>query len=244
VASGVAANHDASPDGWISFDAAGQLIDGQTGWHFDHASRARPRAEALVRLACDGDVKVRAEKWTCRYAGQEKDEVSDEDRKNFLFMLFKRVKSRQNSLTIDVPRNGDMEISFEIADDINGHYSVSLVEIIPYGRGDTVQKFQVLGLRFSISDISRFFELTPSQSTMLQRSKLQTGGRPAATDWEAAAIEMARRFYIGDLKLEKVADVQRHLTDWLAAQDVHLSETTVRARAKRYFDAFLTWDSE
>lgn len=233
-----------SQDDWISFEAAGRLIDGQNGWTFDHINRTRPRAEALVRLACDGVLKIRAESWALCLEGEAQDEISENDRNSFLFMLFKRVKERRDTVTDRSNRHGEIEYRFDVADDVNGHYQVSMIEITPYERGRVIRQYRVIALKFNLEDISRLFQLSGSHSSPLERPSSSTGGRPAVADWESAAIEMARRFYVGDLKPSKVGDVQRVLTEWLAAQDVHPSPTTLRDHAKRYFDAFLTWESD
>ncbi len=68
------------------------------------------------------------------------------------------------------------------------------------------------------------------------------GGRPPAADWELAALEMAGRYYRGDLKPQTIADVARALTSWLADQDIHPSDSVVRQHAKRIFNVLKTWE--
>jgi len=70
------------------------------------------------------------------------------------------------------------------------------------------------------------------------------GGRPPAADWEAAALEIAGRYYRGDFKPQTIADVGRELASWLGDQDLHLSDSVVRIHAKRIFDAFQAWERE
>jgi len=67
------------------------------------------------------------------------------------------------------------------------------------------------------------------------------GGRPPIADWEAGALEMAGRHYRGDLKPNTIADVSRELAAWLAEQDIHPSESVLRAHSKAIFAAFQAW---
>jgi len=70
------------------------------------------------------------------------------------------------------------------------------------------------------------------------------GGRPPAADWEAAALEMAGRYYRGDFKPNTIADVSRELAAWLGDQDLHPSDSIIRVHAKRIFEAFQAWEVE
>lgn len=70
------------------------------------------------------------------------------------------------------------------------------------------------------------------------------GGRPPAADWEAAALELAGRYYRGDFKPQTIADVGRQLASWLSDQDLYLSDSVVRVHAKRIFDAFQAWEHD
>lgn len=70
------------------------------------------------------------------------------------------------------------------------------------------------------------------------------GGRPSVADWEAAALEIAGRYYRGDFKPKTIADVGRELASWLGNQDLHPSDSVVRIHAKRIFDAFQAWERE
>lgn len=75
-------------------------------------------------------------------------------------------------------------------------------------------------------------------------SSSNKGGRPPAADWEAAALDIAGRYYRGDFKPQTIADVGRELSSWLGKQDLHPSDSVVRIHAKRIFDAFRAWESE
>ena len=70
------------------------------------------------------------------------------------------------------------------------------------------------------------------------------GGRPAAANWEVAALELAGRYYRGDFKPKTKADVKRELTAYLAEQDLHLADSTIGNHAKLIFEAFAAWEQE
>ncbi|WP_227339756.1 hypothetical protein [Sphingopyxis sp. P8] len=70
------------------------------------------------------------------------------------------------------------------------------------------------------------------------------GGRPAVADWESAALEIAGRYYRGDLKPKTIADVSRELAGWLGSQDVYPSDSAIRLHAKGIFDAFQSWERD
>ena len=73
---------------------------------------------------------------------------------------------------------------------------------------------------------------------------INKGGRPPIADWEAAALEMAGRYYKGDFKPKTVADVVRELAAWLGEQNKHPSDSVLRDHAKPIFEAFQAWESE
>ncbi|WP_428681103.1 hypothetical protein [Sphingopyxis sp.] len=70
------------------------------------------------------------------------------------------------------------------------------------------------------------------------------GGRPPIADWEAAALEIAGRYYRGDFKPNTIADVSRALGSWLGAQDIHPSESVLRTHGKAIFAALQSWEQE
>jgi hypothetical protein len=67
------------------------------------------------------------------------------------------------------------------------------------------------------------------------------GGRPTKCDWEAAALEMARLCFIGDLKPKTVADVIRALQEWADQKGIDLSEGTARPHANAIFAVIGDW---
>jgi len=74
--------------------------------------------------------------------------------------------------------------------------------------------------------------------------EVNAGGRPTALDWEAAALEMAGRYYRGDFKPSSIADVIAEIQKWAERVDGGPNENTVRPHAKRIFEAFKTWETD
>ncbi|WP_285710474.1 hypothetical protein [Erythrobacter oryzae] len=228
---------------WITFEAAGRLIDGPNGWYFDLGSRSRPRAEALVSFACEGLVQTRAAKWTIQVEDQPEQDAQEQFRTAFLVLLSHRVKARKDNFDLNFPNHQRIRGAFSFADDVNGHYQVTTLEVNSQGGVRRPHSHRVTALRFSLADIQSLFQLAEADEVRPNVPKASKGGRPTATDWEAAALEMARRYYLGDLKPETPGDVQKQLTAWLAAQDVHPSPSTLHDHAKRYFNAFAAWEA-
>lgn len=81
---------------------------------------------------------------------------------------------------------------------------------------------------------------TPSRAS----SAVNKGGRPPVADWEAAALEMAGRYYCGELKPATVADVVRALQEWASESGNDLADATAKPHAKRIFDAFRAWEAD
>lgn len=233
-----------SADDWIGFETAGHLIDGPNGWVFDHSSRTRPRAEAFMKFASDGVLRTTAVRWTVCKDGKTPLEATDEDRLAFLTMLFSRIKNRKDELRFPISPNHKVANIFKVADDVNGHYEAARIELNYDRQKGTGYQYSVTSLRFFKPDIESLFQLAEVKPVTPDKRPSGRGGRPAVTDWEVAALEMARRFYLGELKPKRIADVQKQLAEWLAVRDVHPGTTALREHAKRYFEAFSTWDAE
>lgn len=63
------------------------------------------------------------------------------------------------------------------------------------------------------------------------------GGRPAAPYWDDLWIEICRALYAGELIPKKQSDVEKAMHDWLATKDQSAADSTVRARARKLWDA-------
>jgi len=59
------------------------------------------------------------------------------------------------------------------------------------------------------------------------------GGKPLAAHWDEMWAATAVMLYIGDLKPETQADIERAMKDWLATNGVDVGDTAVRERARK-----------
>lgn len=233
-----------SPEEWIAFEAAGCLIDGPGGWDYDHSSHSRPRAEAFLKFASDGVLRTTALRWTVCKDGKTEVEPSEQDKSHFLTMLFSRIKARKDELRFEISYGHKVTNIFKVADDINGHYEAARIELNHDRQKGLGHRHSVTGLRFHRADIESLFTLAEPAILKIEIDQKAKGGRPAAADWEAAALEMARRYYRDELKLGGVGDVKKQLTEWLASRNKYPGETALREHARRYFNSFSSWDDE
>ena len=100
---------------------------------------------------------------------------------------------------------------------------------------------------FSAWEIEVYPSMPDADATNLPPAsafEANSGGRPPALDWEAAALEMAGRYYRGDLKPKSVADVIRAIQDWAGGANGEPPDTTVRPHAKLMYEAFKTWETD
>ncbi len=58
------------------------------------------------------------------------------------------------------------------------------------------------------------------------------GGMPLAKHWDSMWAAIAVQLYDGDLKPETQADIERAMSEWFAAQNIDVGETSVRNRAR------------
>lgn len=62
-------------------------------------------------------------------------------------------------------------------------------------------------------------------------------GRPPAPWWDELWIEIARQLYVGDLKPDSQAAIEKAMHRWISASGHEAGETAVRDRARRLFRA-------
>lgn len=62
--------------------------------------------------------------------------------------------------------------------------------------------------------------------------KLMRSGRPPAALWDKLWAEMGAQLYIGDLKPENQARIEKAMLDWAAIKEIKVSESSVRTRAR------------
>lgn len=112
----------------------------------------------------------------------------------------------------------------------------------PFGGG---VKTRCFGVRFQPNGIR---EMLPTNKALLvepydgSRAPPTTpaanpGGRPSKPFWEPLLVEIARQLYVGDLKPQTQADIERAMHDWLTQNSHEAGETPVRDRARAVFKA-------
>jgi len=82
--------------------------------------------------------------------------------------------------------------------------------------------------RFSF--VSRLTVPTAIQPPQIERKN--AGGRPLGRHWDEMWASIAVMLYIGDLKAETQADIERAMKDWFAQKDLDVGDTPVRDRAR------------
>lgn len=102
------------------------------------------------------------------------------------------------------------------------------------------QRLRALGVSFHLRDLQKCFpdvfkpELTKSASTDPAAGK---AGRPTAEWWDDLWIEICRSLYVGDLKPKRQADIEKAMSDWIESSGKSAAISTVRARARKLWQA-------
>jgi hypothetical protein len=104
------------------------------------------------------------------------------------------------------------------------------------------QKFpmRALGVSFLLADLRRsfpdVFKDDPPAASPPEGSS-EKGGRPSAEWWDDLWIEMARALYVGDLKPQRQADIEKAMNDWISSKARSAAVSTVRSRARKLWQA-------
>lgn len=88
-------------------------------------------------------------------------------------------------------------------------------------------------------------ELMPKGTAMATASPsapIAAGGRPKADWWDDLWVEMCRMLYVGDLKPQRQADIEKAMMDWLSNHDQTASTSTIRPRAAKLWRAISAED--
>lgn len=138
---------------WLTFEQAGQLIDGANGWRSD-ADGSRHSAQALLMFAHKGLIGTQARLWKCRAKNAQNTHDGDADdamRSAFLLLLFNREKRREDEWSSNHRTTG-----FSFADEVGGNFQAVCVE----GGSDGTKSwvFLVIGLRFCRADVETTFD--------------------------------------------------------------------------------------
>lgn len=103
-------------------------------------------------------------------------------------------------------------------------------------------RMQAFGVTFQRADIeaivpARIVPADPPLPPSPPAPAKTSGGRPPAAYWDDLWVEIARQLYSGDLQPKRQSDIEKAMSDWLAAQGHHPSESTLRDRARRLWTA-------
>lgn len=125
----------------------------------------------------------------------------------------------------------------------HGFWSTSRFRI-PVLQGGEDRSISAYGIRLDPAAIIRLAPPRPPRAMLINTPEPLTmpaprvsGGRPPAKWWDDLWIEICRQIYVGDLKPDDQAVIERAMHDWIARQGFDAGETTVRARATRLFAA-------
>jgi hypothetical protein len=104
---------------------------------------------------------------------------------------------------------------------------------------------QAFGVTFVRADIEK---LIPAGTPALAAAQAPpvpaatVGGRPPAEFWDNLWIEIFRQIYLGELKPKTQADITNAMLTWIEHRGEKASESTVKSRARKLFQALRTWD--
>lgn len=105
------------------------------------------------------------------------------------------------------------------------------------------RKVRLRGVRFSASDIADLIAAEePAESIAAEEPKataanVVTGGRPPAVFWDALWAEICRALYLGDLKPERQADIERAMLAFVEERGFDAGVSTIRPRARKLWRA-------
>lgn len=171
---------------WLTFEQAGQLIDGSSGWRSD-ADGSRHSSQAFLMFAHKGLIGTQARMWKCRAKnarGTHDGDADDAERSTFLLLLFNREKRQ-----VDEWSSGHRTTGFSLADECGGNFEVVCVEGDPGGIKSWI--FQVVGLRFCRTDVETTFDL---HSGRLSSPKIATKRlpEPLLAEWWSGLDEQTK----------------------------------------------------
>jgi hypothetical protein len=192
-----------------------------------------PAAEAL-RLVCERNGVTLATRSIRKRAGS-----------GLLLSWAKLSRCHGRGRYTDVA-DAELPPEFWLAGYTGGDWSAGDFEMLVGDRqGYRFQKWQAFGVMFDRAGIEAMLASAPIAEGQMQQAEDESngGGRPHALDWEVAALEMAGRYYCGDLKPNSIADVIRAIQQWAKLPDGGPPDPTVRPHAKRIFEAFKAWEA-
>jgi hypothetical protein len=99
-------------------------------------------------------------------------------------------------------------------------------------------RVQAFGVRFHAGDLREMLGTRPAETRL--PAPVPSAGQPGrlpAEWWDDLWIEMCRALYVGDLKPQKQADIEKAMNDWIASKGGSAATSTVRSRARKLWQA-------
>ncbi|MFN3991159.1 MAG: hypothetical protein ACK4IS_12980 [Erythrobacter sp.] len=212
---------DAEADEWISWEAAGKLIDGPDGWQYDERSGKRPSARSLLHLAETGKVRLDALDWTVRVSSGEPSPPTDRQKRRVAGILLTREK-RDGVDPDHLAKSHNSATLFRNFDDKHGHFD--LLTFASSEDGQSGERHVVHGLRFNRQDIEKFFGIIPARSSETTKATKASGGRPPASWWRLFAEELAIYIYENGIPEGAGADGQDQIIKEIQTRIIEAGE--------------------
>lgn len=89
---------------------------------------------------------------------------------------------------------------------------------------------------------SRRAEFAGRAANLAKPQAKNSGGKPLAKHWDSMWAAIAVQLYVGDLKPETQADIEKAMMNWLSDQNIDAGERTVRNRARVLWQALIEID--
>lgn len=105
-------------------------------------------------------------------------------------------------------------------------------------------KIDYFGVRFSPVDLGAMFAsagIAELPTSPIEAPAKHAGGAPRKEFWDDLLIEMFQVLWLGELKPNRQADLERAMLDWASGKGYSLGESSVKAPARKLFAA---WKSE
>lgn len=99
---------------------------------------------------------------------------------------------------------------------------------------------RALGVSFHLGDLRKAFpdafKCDPMAPTPPESLSGKAGRLPAEW-WDDLWVEMCRGLYVGDIKPQKQADIEKAMNDWITSKGESAATSTVRSRARKLWQA-------
>ena len=101
---------------------------------------------------------------------------------------------------------------------------------------------QAFGVSFLRAEIENLIPASapapaPAAAQAPTAPTMTAGGRPPADWWDDLWVEISRQLYGGELIPKKQGDIETAMKEWLAKRGEHPSDSTIRSRARKLWQA-------